>query len=268
MIEGGELADSPLDFQEHQVVPVGADSVTEAVRMAAETYAELGDLLAERYGTGARAVGVEGGYTPDTDDPTEAFDALLAAAAAAGYADEFVLSADVAATHLYDAATDTYRVGGERLDPDDLLTYYVDLCDAYPLASIEDPFHEDDFERTAELTAAVDAQIVGDDLFVTNEARVADGVDCGAASALLLKVNQAGTLSAALDAAATARDAGYRVQVSERSGQTPDTWLADLAVGLDAGQIKTGVTRGERTEQYNRLFAIEAELDDPAFGRW
>jgi enolase len=268
MIEGGELADSPLDFQEHQVVPVGADSVAAAVRMAAETYAELGDLLADRYGAGARAVGVEGGYTPPTDDPTEAFDALLAATEAAGYADEFVLSVDAAATHCYDAETDTYRVAGERLSPDELLEYYVDLCGTYPLESIEDPFHEDDFGRTAALTERVDAQVVGDDLFVTNEARVAEGAERGAASALLLKVNQAGTLSEALDAAATAREAGYRVQVSERSGQTPDTWLADLAVGLDAGQIKTGVTRGERTEQYNRLLAVEAELTDPAFGRW
>lgn len=268
MIEGGELADSPLDFQEHQLVPVGAESVSEAVRMAAETYAELGEVLERRYGTGARAVGVEGGYTPSTDDPTNAFDALLDAAEAAGYADEFVLSIDAAATHLYDASEGTYRVAGDDLTPDELLEYYVELCSRYPLESIEDPFAEDDFTRTAELTRRVDAQVVGDDLFVTNERRVRAGAESGAASALLLKVNQAGTLSEALDAAATARDAGYRIQVSERSGQTPDTWLADLSVGLDAGQIKTGVTRGERTEQYNRLFEIESELDDPAFGRW
>jgi enolase len=268
MIEGGELADSPLDFQEHQLVPVGADSVAEAIRMAAETYAELGDLLAARYGTGACALGVEGGYTPAVEDPTEAFDALLEAAERAGYADDVVLSVDAAATHLYDAATVTYRVAGERLAPDELLDYYVDLCERYPLESIEDPFHEDDFDRTAALTAAADAQIVGDDLFVTNEARVREGAAAGAGSALLLKVNQAGTLSEALDAASAAREAGFRIQVSERSGQTPDTWLADLAVGLDAGQIKTGVTRGERTEQYNRLLEIESELDDPAVGRW
>jgi enolase len=141
-----------------------------------------------------------------------------------------------------------------------MVDVYADLTSTYPLESIEDPLDESDFEATAELTGQVDAQVVGDDLFVTNADRVERGVESGAANALLFKINQVGTVTGAFEAAATARESGYAVQVSERSGQTPDTWLADVAVGLDAGQIKTGVTRGERTEQYNRLLWIEGRL--------
>ncbi|MFB6107157.1 MAG: enolase C-terminal domain-like protein [Halobacteriaceae archaeon] len=259
-VEGGELAATELAFQEHQAVPVGADSFAEAIRWGAEVYYELGDVVADRWGRGARNVGVEGGYTPaGVDDPRDAFDAILAAVEECGYGGEFVLSIDAAATHFYDADADAYRVAGDDRDAGELLELYADLAADYPLASIEDPFHEDDFEAFARATDRLDCQIVGDDLFVTQADRVARGVEAGAATALLLKVNQAGTVTEALDAARTATEAGYAVQVSERSGQTPDTWLADLAVGLDAGQIKTGVSRGERVEQYNRLLAIEAE---------
>ena len=273
MIEGGELAATDLDFQEHQLVPVGADSIAEGIRMGAEVYYELGDQLAAEWGPASRNVGVEGGYTPpDMEDPRDAFDALLAAAEERGYGDDFVLAIDAAATHFHAPESDTYRVMGEVYTPEELVDLYTELARAYPLVSIEDPLAEDDFETTATLTAAFDGQIVGDDLFVTQADRVERGIDAGAASALLLKVNQVGTLTGALEAAATAESAGYAVQVSERSGQTPDTWLADLTVGIDAGQIKTGVSRGERTEQYNRLFELEdalgaeASYGDPDLG--
>jgi len=266
LIEGGELASSGLAFQEHQVVPVGAESVAEAVRMSAEVYYELGELLAEQHGEASLNVGFEGGYTPtDVTDPRDAFELELAAIAERGYGDEFVLAADVAATHFYDAATDTYELMGRRFDRDELLDFYEELTSTYPVASLEDPLDEADFEGFAELTRQLDAQIIGDDLFVTDPDRLQAGIDRGAANALLLKINQVGTVSEALDAAAAADRNGYSVQISERSGQTADTWLADLAVGLNAGQIKTGVTRSERTEQYNRLLEIEADHGATSF---
>ncbi|MFA9517454.1 phosphopyruvate hydratase [Halopenitus sp. H-Gu1] len=261
VIEGGELAESGLAFQEHQLIPVGADSFSEALRMSAETYSLLGDLLEERYDARSRNVGVEGGYTPPLSDPRDAFDVALEAAERAGYGGAFALGIDAAATHFYDDQTETYAVLDEPFDRGELVEFYLDLVDAYPLVSIEDPLEEDDFAGTAELTEAVDAQIVGDDLFTTNSDRLRSGIERGAGDALLLKVNQVGTLTEALEAADLARRNGYDIQVSERSGQTPDTWLAELAVGLSATQIKTGVTRGERTEQYNRLLEIERDRD-------
>jgi enolase len=265
LIEGGELAGGGLPFQEHQVVPVGADSVAEAVRMAAEVYYELGDIVRAEYGEASLNVGAEGGYVPTgVDDPRTAFDLELRAVEACGYDGEFALAADVAASQFYDAETGTYALLSERLSPGELLGFYENLADAYPLVSLEDPFDQDDFATTADLTDRLDVQVVGDDLFATTPARLRRGIDHGAGNALLWKVNQVGTVTDAVEAARLATRNGYAVQVSERSGQTPDTWLADLAVGLDAGQIKTGVTRGERTEQYNRLLEIEAELGDAA----
>jgi len=265
LIEGGELAGGDLPFQEHQVVPVGADSVAEAVRWTAEVYYELGDILREEYGEASLNVGDEGGYNPlGVDDPREAFDLELRAIEACGYDGEFALAADVAASHFYDPETETYALLGESMTRDELAEFYADLVTDYPIVSLEDPLDQNDFAGVADLTDRLGIQIVGDDLFTTNPNRLDDGIDRGAANALLWKVNQVGTVTEATEAARLATRNGYAVQVSERSGQTPDTWLADLAVGLDAGQIKTGVTRGERTEQYNRLLEIEAELGDGA----
>ena len=265
LIEGGELAGGDLPFQEHQVVPVGADSVAEAVRWTAEVYYELGDILRDEYGAASCNVGDEGGYNPlGVDDPREAFDLELRAIEACGYDGEFALAADVAASHFYDPETETYALLGESMARDDLVDFYADLVDAYPIVSLEDPLDQDDFAGVADLTDRLDVQIVGDDLFTTTPRRLEEGIDRGAANALLWKVNQVGTVTEATEAARLATRNGYAVQVSERSGQTPDTWLADLAVALNAGQIKTGVTRGERTEQYNRLLEIEAELGDTA----
>jgi enolase len=261
LIEGGELAGSDLPFQEHQVVPVGADSVAEAVRWTAEVYYELGDILRDEYGEASLNVGDEGGYTPiGVDDPREAFDLECRAIEECGYGGEFALAADVAASHFYDSETETYALCGESMSRDELCAFYADLVDAYPIVSLEDPLDQDDFAGVAALTDRLDTQIVGDDLFTTTPDRLQEGIDRGAATALLWKVNQVGTVTEAIEAARLATRNGYAVQVSERSGQTPDTWLAELAVGLGAGQIKTGVTRGERTEQYNRLLEIEAEL--------
>ena len=265
LIEGGELAGGDLPFQEHQVVPVGADSIEEAVRWTAEVYYELGDILRAEYGEASLNVGDEGGYNPlGIDDPREAFDLELRAIEECGYGGEFALAADVAASHFYDRETETYALLGESMTRDELADVYADLVADYPVVSLEDPLDQNDFAGVADLTDRLDVQIVGDDLFTTNPERLEEGIDRGAANALLWKVNQVGTVTEATEAARLATRNGYAIQVSERSGQTPDTWLADLAVGLHAGQIKTGVTRGERTEQYNRLLEIEAELGDAA----
>jgi len=265
LIEGGKLAASDLDFQEHQVIPVGAESFSDAIMMGMEVYYELGTILVEKWGKYSLNVGVEGGYTPSgMKDPREAFDAELEAIEELGYGEKFVLSLDVAASHLYDRKTGKYTLMEKEITKEELIDFYEDLVSAYPLQSIEDPLEEEDFEGYAELTKNLDIQIVGDDLFVTNVRRLAKGIEMRAANALLLKVNQIGTLSEALDAAQQAFRNGYGVQVSERSGQTEDTWLADLTVGINAGQIKTGVTRSERTAQYNQLFRIEEEMGKTA----
>jgi len=261
LIEGGMLAASDLDFQEHQVMPVGAESFSEAIRMGMEVYYELGKILAEKWGKHSLNVGVEGGYTPPgMKDPREAFDAELLAIEKLGYEDKFVLSLDCAASHFYNRKTGRYTLMGKEITREELMNFYKDLVSSYPIQSIEDPLDEEDFDGFAELARTLNIQIVGDDLFVTNINRLRKGIEKGAANALLLKVNQIGTLSEALDAAQFAFRNGYGVQVSERSGQTEDTWLADLTVGLNAGQIKTGVVRAERTSKYNRLLQIEEEL--------
>jgi len=265
LIEGGKLAATNLDFQEHQVMPVGAKSFSDAIRMGMEVYYELGKILAKKYGKHSLNLGVEGGYAPlGINDPREALDLELKAIEELGYANEFVLSLDCAATHLYNRDTGKYTLMGKELTREELIDFYKSLVSTYPIKSIEDPLEEEDFEGFAELTRTLNIQIVGDDLFVTNIKRLRKGIEMKAANALLLKVNQIGTLSEALDAAELAFRNGYAVQVSERSGQTEDAWLADLAVGLNAGQIKTGVTRSERTAQYNQLFRIEEELGSRA----
>lgn len=265
LIEGGKLAASELDFQEHQVIPVGAKSFSEAIRMGMEVYYELGNILAEKWGKHSLNVGVEGGYTPPgMKDPREAFDAELLAIQKLGYEDEFVLSLDCAASHFYIRETGKYVFMGKEITRKELMDFYKELVSSYPLQSIEDPLQEEDFDGFAELARTLNIQIIGDDLFVTNINRLRKGVEKGAANALLFKVNQIGSLSEALDAAQFAFRNSYGVQVSERSGQTEDTWLADLAVGLNAGQIKTGVARSERTSKYNRLLQIEEELGSAA----
>ena len=261
MIEGGELAGGDLAFQEHQVVPTEASSFSEAIRWSAEVYYELGEIIDAEFGGASLNVGYEGGYNPiGIDDPRDAFELELLAIEECGYKGEFSLAADVAASYFYDPESERYELMDEEYSREELVGYYEGLVDSYPIVSLEDPLEETDFDGFAELTRRLDVQIVGDDLFVTTPDRLRQGIERSAANSLLLKVNQVGTVTEAMDAATLAFRNGYTVQVSERSGQTADTWLADLAVGLGAEQIKTGVTRSERTEQYNRLFEIEEEV--------
>lgn len=265
LIEGGMLAASDLDFQEHQVIPIGMKSFSEAIRMGLEVYFKLGECLSKKWGKYSLNVGVEGGYTPPgMKDPREAFEAELKAIEELGYEDMFVLGIDAAATHLYDRKTKRYTLMGKALTREDLIDFYDDLVSTYPIQSIEDPLEEEDFKGFSELTSTLNIQIIGDDLFTTNIKRLKRGIEMKAANALLLKVNQIGTLSEALAAAQLAFRNRYGVQVSERSGQTEDTWLADLTVGLNCGQIKTGVTRSERVAKYNQLLRIEEALASSA----
>lgn len=264
-INGGKLAATDLDFQEHIIMPVGAKTFSEAMAMGTEVYFQLGKTLAQRYGKFVLNTADEGGYTPPMTDPRDALNAEVEAIEELGYDDAFVLGLDVAANTLYDRKLNTYRLMGRNLSREAFMDYLEDLATEYKLASMEDPLHEEDFEGFAELTRALDTQIVGDDLFVTNVKRLRQGIAMGAADALLWKVNQVGTLTEALDAAYCAFRHGYGVQVSERSGQTEDPWLADMAVALNAGQIKTGAPcRSERTAQYNQLFRIEEDLGTAA----
>lgn len=265
LIEGGKLAATDLEFQEHQVMPIGAKSFPEAIRLGVEVYYELGKILEKKWGKHSLNVGVEGGYTPpNMKDPRDAFNSELTAIEELGYQDKFVLSIDAAATHLFNSKTGKYTLMGKELTREKLMDFYEDLVSTYPIQSIEDPLEEEDFDGFAELTRNLDIQIVGDDLFVTNIKRLRKGIEMQAANALLLKVNQIGTLSEALDAASLSFRNNYGVQVSERSAQTEDTWLADLTLGINAGQIKTGITRSERTAQYNRLYRVWEELGSAA----
>lgn len=262
LINGGKLAATELDFQEHMVIPVDAKSFSEAIRMGTEVYYELGKVLAEKWGKHSLNVADEGGYTPPgMKDPREALEVELKVIEELGYGDKFVLGLDVAASHLYNEKTKKYTLMGKEISREALMDFYEELVSTYPVKSIEDPLEQEDFEGFAELTKSLGIQIIGDDLFVTNVKRLEKGIMMKAANAILLKVNQVGTLSEALDAAQLAFRNNYAVQVSERSGQTEDTWLADITVGLNAGQIKTGAPcRSERTAQYNQLLRIEEEL--------
>ena len=265
LINGGKLTSNYLDFQEFIFMPVGAETFSEALRMTSEINMLLRDLLVAKYGKLAINVGDEGGCAPPMTSIKEAMDVLCKAVEQAGYADKIVYGFDIAATHLYDSETQKYSIEGKQLDREELMALYKSLVGAYPIVSIEDPLQEEDFEGFARLTEELGIQIVGDDLFTTNCKRLSRGIEMGAANSLLWKFNQIGTLSEAMDAAALAYRAGYSVVVSERSGETEDTAIADLVLALNAGQIKTGApVRSERTAKYNRLLQIEEELGDCA----
>ena len=259
VINGGKHAGNDLDLQEFMIMPVGATSIAEAVRMGSEVYHVLKNVIMEKYGKNAVNVGDEGGFAPPLKTSREALDLLTESVKKAGYENEIVFALDAAASEFYKDGY--YYVEGKKLTREELLDYYKALVDEYPIVSIEDPFHEEDFEGFAMITKELDIQIVGDDLFVTNVERLRKGIEMKAANALLLKVNQIGTLSEAVDAAQLAFRNGYGVVVSHRSGETEDTTIADLAVALNSGQIKTGApARGERTAKYNQLIRIEQEL--------
>ena len=265
LINGGKHASNDLDFQEFIVIPVGADSIIEALQISTEVNLALAEILLDRYGKSALNTGDEGGYAPAISSPQEALGLLHEAVADAGHEGRFRYGLDCAATHYYDRDNGTYLVAGEVRDTDAMVELYTELIRDFDVITIEDPLDEEDFAGFARLTAESGIQIVGDDLFVTNPKRLRTGIEQESANALLWKVNQIGTLSEAIDAADLAHRNAYKVVVSERSGETEDPIIADLAVALGAGQIKTGApVRGERTAKYNRLIRIEEELGSTA----
>jgi enolase len=262
ILNGGDHAGNNLAIQEFMIAPVGADTFTEATQIIAETYHVLKNILRETYGAEATNVGDEGGFAPPLETSKEALDLIMQAVEQAGYVDQVKIAIDAAANEFYDAETELYAVDGDEKTTEELTEYYQELIEAYPVASLEDPFNDDDFEAYASLLDAVNTcQIVGDDLTVTNPARVDKAIDMKSANALLLKVNQIGTVSEARRAAELAMEAGWNVMVSHRSGETEDAFIADFAVGIGATQAKIGAPcRGERTAKYNRFLLIENGL--------
>ena len=263
IVNGGMHANNPIDFQEFMIVPVGATSIAEAVRMGAEVFHALASAL--KSAGFSTAVGDEGGFAPDLESTRSALDFVMKAIEAAGYTPgkDMHLALDVAATEFY--ADGRYVLAGEKrsLTSDQIAAYYTELVDNYPIFSIEDGMSEDDWDGWRTLTDAVGdrVQLVGDDLFVTNVTRLKEGIDKNIANAILVKVNQIGTLSETLDAVRMAMDAGYAAVMSHRSGETEDTTIADLAVATNCGQIKTGsLARSDRVAKYNQLIRIEEEL--------
>jgi enolase len=265
ILNGGSHADTNVDIQEFMVAPIGAPTFSEALRWGAEVYHSLKKVLKGR-GL-ATGVGDEGGYAPDLPSNRDALDLILEAISATGLTPgrDVALALDVAATEFHDERG--YSFEGGLKTADEMTAYYDGLVADYPMVSIEDPLDESDWEGWERLTAVLGGrvQIVGDDLFVTNPQRLADGINQGCANALLVKVNQIGTLTETLDAVDLAHRSGYRCMMSHRSGETEDTTIADLAVATNCGQIKTGApARSERVAKYNQLLRIEEELDDAA----
>ena len=265
ILNGGAHADTGVDIQEFMIAPIGADSFTESLRWGAETYHALKSVLKSK-GL-ATGLGDEGGFAPALSSNREALDLITTAIEKAGYKPgrDIVLALDVAATEF--CSEGVYTFEGEQWTAEQLSGYYSELVDAYPLVSIEDPLSEDDWAGWEKLTSQIGGkvQLVGDDLFVTNQGRLEDGISRGVANALLVKVNQIGTLSETLDAVQQATSSAYKSMLSHRSGETEDTTIADLAVATGCGQIKTGApARSERVAKYNQLVRIEELLGDAA----
>jgi len=264
IVNGGMHAGNQLDFQEFMVAPTGAKNFAEALRMGSEIYQTLKSKLLEDYGKNAINVGDEGGFSPPMKTPEEAIEAIIASAEELGYTDKVTLAIDVAASSFF-VGEGVYNYRERKISTGELIEVYIDLVEKYPISSIEDPLEEEDYQGFVDVTKAVDIQILGDDLFVTNPKRLQKGIDIGACNALLWKINQIGTLTEALEAAKLAMDNGYNVMASHRSGETEDPFVADLSVALGCGQIKTGAPcRGERTAKYNQLLRIEEWLGETA----
>ena len=261
ILNGGAHADTNVDIQEFMIAPIGAPTFRESIRWGAEIYHALKSVLKKR-GL-ATSVGDEGGFAPNLDSNRAALDLILEAITAAGFkpGSEIALAMDVAATEFHENGK--YKFEGALKSSDEMIAYYTSLVDAYPIVSIEDPLNEEDWAGWTQMTKVLGSriQIVGDDLFVTNPERLAKGIAGDTANALLVKVNQIGTLTETIDAVEMAHRANYRSMMSHRSGETEDTTIADLAVALNCGQIKTGApARSERVAKYNQLLRIEEEL--------
>jgi len=265
ILNGGAHADTNVDIQEFMIAPIGASTFKEGLRYGAEIYQSLKSVLKKR-GL-ATSIGDEGGFAPNLESNRAALDLIIEAVEKAGYkmGSDIGLAMDVAATEFYKDGS--YHFEGSNLSATEMINYYQGLLDSYPLLSIEDPLSEDDWSGWADITKAMGAsvQLVGDDLFVTNPTRLAQGISQGCANALLVKVNQIGTLTETLAAVDMAHKAGYRSMMSHRSGETEDTTIADLSVAALCGQIKTGApARSERVAKYNQLLRIEEELGSKA----
>ncbi len=267
IINGGAHADNGVDIQEFMIVPLGAETFSDALRWGTEVYHHLKKLLSEK--NLATGLGDEGGFAPDLPTNRAALDLISEAIKLAGYqlGKDIALALDVASTEFYSESTGKYTFEGKERTAQEMIAYYADLIANYPLVSIEDPLAEDDWAGWTEITAQLGSkvQLVGDDLYVTNPARLQKGIDHKAGNAILVKVNQIGTLTETMDAVALAQRHGMKAIISHRSGETEDTFIADLAVATNAGQIKTGApARSERVAKYNQLLRIEEELAEAA----
>eukprot|EP00850_Spirogloea_muscicola_P006614 SM000031S11623 [mRNA] locus=s31:722042:726709:- [translate_table: standard] len=275
VINGGSHAGNKLAMQEFMILPIGASSFKEAMKMGTEVYHNLKAVIKKQYGQDATNVGDEGGFAPNIQDNKEGLDLLQAAIAKAGYTGKVMIGMDVAASEFYSEKDKTYDLdfktegndGSSKLSGDQIIDLYKSFVDNYPIVSIEDPFDQDDWEHYPKFCAAIGekVQIVGDDLLVTNVTRVSKAIKEKSCNALLLKVNQIGSVTESIDAVKMSKQAGWGVMTSHRSGETEDTFIADLAVGLATGQIKTGAPcRSERLAKYNQLLRIEEELGSAA----
>ncbi len=267
ILNGGAHADNNVDIQEFMIMPVGAKSFREALRMGAEVFHNLKKVLASK-GLNT-AVGDEGGFAPNLGSNEEAIQVIMEAIEQAGYkpGEDVCLALDVASTELFKDGKYHLEGEGKVLDTDGMIAFYKDLVDKYPIISIEDALSEDEWEAWKKLTDAIGdrVQLVGDDLFVTNTERLSRGIASSVANSILIKVNQIGTLTETLNAIEMAKRAGYTAVISHRSGETEDTTIADLVVAVNAGQIKTGApSRTDRVAKYNQLLRIEEELDESA----
>lgn len=271
ILNGGSHADNSIDFQEFMIMPLGAETFSESLRMGVETFHHLKKVLKSKgYSTN---VGDEGGFAPNIKSNHEAVEIVLQSIEAAGYrpGEDIFIAMDAAASEFYNAEEKVYhfhKSGGEKLSSDDMVGYWADWVKKYPIVSIEDGLDEDDWSAWAKLTAAIGdkCQLVGDDLFVTNTTRLSRGIAESSANSILIKVNQIGSLSETIDAVSLATRNGMTSVMSHRSGETEDTTIADLAVALNCGQIKTGsASRSDRIAKYNQLIRIEEELGDSAF---
>ncbi len=262
ILNGGKHAGGKLSIQEFMIIPKGRN-YKETVRIASEIYQILGKQLAKKYGQSAKNVGDEGGFAPQMSSGDEALESIMNAIEEAGYEKETSLALDVAASSFYDGVKRTYNLDGSERNSDYIVEYYLNLVKKYPIKSIEDPFNEDDFDMFGSLFKKLNGkvQVVGDDLLVTNPRRIEKAIETKACNSLLLKVNQIGTVTEALNAAHACRKDKWSIVVSHRSGETEDSFIADLSVGINAEFIKTGApARGERTAKYNQLLRIHERL--------
>ncbi len=264
IINGGKHAGNDLAIQEFMIVPGGAESFSESLRIGVEVYMKLKEILKKEYGRNAINVGDEGGFAPPLSKTEDALNLLMKAIEESGHSGRVGLALDAAASNFYEENTKKYKIDGRELTVDELIDFYVELVDKYPILSIEDPFYEDDFDAFSRLTAKIGQKvlIVGDDIFVTNINRLRKGLSKKAANSVLVKLNQIGTVTETLELIDFAKKNGLECIISHRSGETEDNYISDLAVATSAGLIKTGApARSERTSKYNQLLRIESLLE-------